>query len=272
MSSGVVQIVVYNVKNQSSILITSDSVDAGLTPQWTPDGKIIYFARSSYDLNDSGATYVVDPDGGQKRKILDCAATIYFYKDGQTFLYILNYTEVHESSIDNGEDKFLFDINKTLGQQGAIIRDFNPIANELLISPNSADGRRQIATYGVAGRNLNILLTGEEGCTFFQMRYSNDFSKIVVVEHDSSDEYLSIIKEGTKKRIMRIAKSSPPANFSYEPMAFSPDDKYIAFSEQIWRTGQWISFSTPLFVIGSDGGTPYKFEDEAHGPSWNPLP
>jgi Tol biopolymer transport system component len=55
-------------------------------------------------------------------------------------------------------------------------------------------------------------------------------------------------------------------------MEFSPDGRYIAFSKQIFHTGQWVSFSTPLFIVNVDDGTVHQLEEEAHGPSWNPQP
>jgi Tol biopolymer transport system component len=272
LPTSVVEVVVYDTKTNTNTMLTNDSVNTGLTPQWTPDGKIFYFSQSSYNVYDSGATYLINPDGSQKKKILDFGATIYFYNDSYNFLYIMNYTQVYKSNVDKTVGAFLFDINQTLSQQGSIIRDFNPVSDELLISPTTANGKREIAAYGVSAKSLNVLLTAEDGYTFFQMKYSKDFAKIVVVEHDSSnDEYLSVLENGEKKRLMKIPASNPHINFSYQPMEFSPDGKYIAFSEQIWHSDQWVSFSTPLFVINTAGGSPYKIEDEAHGPSWNPL-
>lgn len=51
-----------------------------------------------------------------------------------------------------------------------------------------------------------------------------------------------------------------------------PDGKYIAFSKQIFHSGQWVTFSTPLFIVNVDNGAVHQLEDEAHGPSWNPQP
>jgi hypothetical protein len=270
LPSSVVEVVVYDTKNRTNTMLTNDSVNTGLTPQWTPDGKICYFAQSSYDVYASGATYLINPDGSQRRKVLDFGATIYFYNDSYNFLYIMNYTKLYKNNIDNTINEFLFDIDQTFNQQGTIIRDFNPVSNELLICPNTIDSKSEIATYGIDTRNLRVLLTAEDGYTFFQMKYSKDFSQIAVVEHSNSDEYLSILVNRMKKRLIRIPTGNSSINFSYNPMEFSSDGKYIAFSEQIWHSDQWVSFSTPLFVINTTGGEPYKLEDEAHDPSWNP--
>jgi Tol biopolymer transport system component len=264
-------VVVYDTKTRANAILTDDSIDAGLEPGWTPDGKILYFARNRYDVHDSGAMYVMNVNGGQKKKILNLGAQIYFYNDSYNFLYVVDYTKVYIGNVNSTAGEFLFDISEVLNQQ-VVVQGFNPLTEELLITPTATDGKRSIATYGVRTRGLSILLTAEEGYTFFQVKYSKDFRKIAFVEHSGNDEYLSVLENGVKKRLLRIPKTTPPVYFSYDPMEFSPDGKYIAFSEQIFHTGQWVTFSTPLFITDVTNATVWRIEEEAHGPSWNPRP
>lgn len=259
-------IIVYDTKTQTSKDL-SDGGGADLQPHWTPDSRV-FFGYSSSGSKYQG-TYLINPDGSNRKKILDTTATIYFYNDSYNFLYVLEHTKVYKSNIDNTVNEFLFDLRQTMGQQ-IVIQGFNPITEELLISPTNTDGMQTIATYSIITKSVHFLLTAEQGYSFFQMQYSMDFSKIAFIEYSNNDEYLSVFENGNKKRLVRIPSSSPAVHFSYEPMEFSPDDRYIAFSEQIINPGQWISFSTPLLIVNIVDGTVHKLEDEAHYPSWNP--
>lgn len=258
-------IIVYDTKTQTSKDI-SDGGGADLQPHWTPNSKVFFGYSSSSKYQ---GTYLMNPDGSDRKKILDTTATIYFYNDSYNFLYVLEHTKVYKTNIDNTVNEFLFDIGQTMSQQ-IVIQGFSPITEELLISPTDTEGMQTIATYSIITRSVHILLTAEQGYTFFQMKYSMDFSKIVFIEHSSNDEYLSVFENGNNRRLVRIPASSPVVYFSYEPMEFSPDGKYIAFSEQIFHSGQWISFSTPLLIVNVSDGIVHRLEDEAHYPSWNP--
>jgi len=262
-------IYVYDVESKISINLTSDGGGASQMPQWAPNGKV-YFGYPYFWAKYRG-TYIMNPDGTDRKKILDSTATIYFYNDSYNFLYVVDYTKVYKSNIDNANSEFLFDISQTLNQQGALIQGFNPLADEFLTSPKTADGKSVIATYGIRTRSLNILLAAEEGYTFFQMKYSKDFSKIAFVEHSSNDEYLSVLENGVKKRLVRIPASTPPVNFSYEPMQFSPDGRYIAFSKQVFQAGSWVSWAEYLYAVDVTSGAVQSI-DEGFYPSWNPRP
>lgn len=265
------EVVVYDSKTKTNTNLTNDSVDAGLTPQWTSNGKIFYYARSSYNVYDPGAMYIMNSDGSNRRKILDTSATIYFYVDSYTFLYIIG-TEVYKTNIDNTYNTLFFELPSSGSDNSITIRDFNPLTEEFLVNTSNVSGSYSaIATYNVETKQLTPLITAEDGYAFYFPKYSKDYTKIAFVEHSNSiGEYLSIFESGSKRRLVYLPKSSPQVNFSYNPMEFSPDGKYLAFSEQIWHTGQWVSFSTPLYIVNLTNLALHKLEDEAHHPSWNP--
>lgn len=257
-------VAVYDTKNKSNTILTSDTMQAGQMPGWMPNGKIYFTYRGPFWAS-PWATYIMNPDGSDKRKILDLVASIiYFYSDNYTFLYVVDWTKVYKTNIDSTLNEFIVDINA--------IQGFNPYKEELLISQPTTDGIYVIGTYSIRTKNLVVLLTAEEGYTFSHLKYSKDYSKIALIEHSDKDEYLSVLENGVKKRLVRIPASSPPVYFSYQPMEFSPDGRYIAFSEQIFHSGQWVSFSTPLFIVDILDGALRQLDDEAHCPSWNPRP
>ncbi len=261
-------IIVYDTKTQTGNDI-SDGGEASLKPQWTPNGKV--FFGYSHPWGKYHGTFLMNSDGSDRKKILDTTATIYFYNDSYEFLYIINYVQVYRSNIDNTINEYLFDISQELNQQ-VVVQDFNPLTNELLISPAIDSSKDAVATFNVNSKSLNILLNGEQGYNIYQVKYSNDYSKIGFIEHSNNDEYLSVLENGEKKRLVRIASSNPPVFFSYTPIEFSPDGRYIAFSKEIFHSGNWVSFSTPLLIVDINTGIVHLLEDEAHGPSWNPRP
>ena len=53
-----------------------------------------------------------------------------------------------------------------------------------------------------------------------------------------------MVEDGVKKRLVRIAASVPSVIFSYNGMVFSLDGNQIAFSKQVWNSGQWVFTSS----------------------------
>ncbi len=54
-------------------------------------------------------------------------------------------------------------------------------------------------------------------------------------------------------------------------MQFSPDDEYIALSENYWQTGQWVWWKEYLYVVNVNNGE-ITLADEGFNPSWSPKP
>jgi Tol biopolymer transport system component len=227
---------------------------------WTPNGKLCFIASS--------AVYVMNPDGIEKKKILDSQATIYFFRDNDTFLYrsTLGETKVYKTNLDHTLNEFVLDIEPP--GQFLTIRDFNCVTGELLVNTNAVPGSASaIATFNVQTKQLTAILKADEGYEVYLQRYSKDFSTIAFIEHSSKDEFLSVVSGGVKKRLVRIPASTPAVSFSYNGMAFSPDGKYIAFSELVYGSGVWLSLTEYLYVVDVSSGALY-FVDKGFYPSW----
>jgi Tol biopolymer transport system component len=264
-------IIVYDTKSETEINLTPDGPGASQMPQWLPNGKLCFgypFFWAPYK-----GTYIMDPDGKNKKMILDSVLTaavklIYFYPDNYRFLYVLNWTQVYRSNIDRTVNEYLVDLTQAVSPKVGI-QGFNPLTENLLVTSSSASGLSTISTYCLATKSTSIILTAEQGFQFFQVKYSNDYSKIAMVEHSDNDEYLSVLENGIKKRLVHIPKHSPAICFSYQPMEFSPDGQYIAYSKQVFNNSQLYSWTEYLQVVNITTG---EVNDIGQGlyPSWNP--
>jgi len=261
-------VMVYDTKAQTNTQLTPDSGLAGSTPQWTPNGKIYFGYRTSYW--DSAKTYLMNPDATNKRKILDVSASIYFYQDSYTFLYVYG-TRVYKTNIDGTFTEFILELQPS-SNEFFTIRDFDPTKGELLVNTNAiSSSSSAIATFSAETNQTKVLITADSGYVLVGQRYSRDYSEIVFNELSDNDEYLSVLQNGVKKRLVRILTGSPPVHFSYIPMQFSADDRRVAFSKQIFTSGQWISWRDELYVVDIITGS-LHYIDEGHGPSWNATP
>jgi Tol biopolymer transport system component len=197
-------VMVFNTKAQMNIQLTPDSGLAGLTPQWSPNGKISFLYRTSHW--DTAETYLMSPDGSNKKKILSVPAAIYFYQDSYTFLYV-DGTKIFKTNIDRTFDEFIVELQPAPGQFFTI-RDFDSMTGEFLAKTNVVQGSTNaIATYSAEGKQLKVILTDHDGYTLSLERYSKDFSKIAFVETDTvdySEEYLSVSANGEKRDLYKF--------------------------------------------------------------------
>ncbi len=268
-------VIVYDTKDKTEINLVSDGGLAEQQPRWAPNGQV-YFAYQR-PIGGKYAVWLMNPDGSNKKMILDSVATsvrteIYFYPDSRTFLYVLDYTRVYRNNIDMTANEYLFDIKQNLNQDLAI-QGFNPYTEDLLVSLKITDSTNAIATYNVNSKNVNILLTGENGYAFGQLKYSEDFSKIAFIEIETAskkydEEYLSVLENGGKRRLVKLTGEEW---FDYNPMQYSYNGQYITFSKNIYQSGQWVSWKSYLYVVDVSIGT-LQFIDEGISASWNPQP
>jgi len=266
---------VYDTQNRTYTNLTSDGGEASSNPQWTPNGKV-YFSYESPVLSPT-ATYMMNPDGSDKKKILnDSATSIYFYQDSYTFLYSAgDGDQIYKTNIDGTSDEFMCDFHQTLNQYVAI-QGFNPFTQEFLFTYTSAsDSLDRIATYNVATKIVTDLWTADHHCELYQVNWSNDFSKIAFIEFDNivndSKYYLSVLINGKRKVLIQIPYSDSHLSFSWYPTKFSPDGSYIAYDELVFGSGQWVNFLQYLYVVDANTGD-MQFVDKGFGVSWNPQP
>jgi hypothetical protein len=264
-------VAVYDVQNQSNTILTSDTMQAGQTPFWTPNGKICFAYRGPYWTSPWGI-YIMDPDGSNIREI-KINPSLYgvslFYQDSYTCLYV-DSNKVYKTNIDSTFNEFVLDLQPAQGQSIGIA-DFNPVADELLVGTNiTPDSSEAIAKYNVETKQLNVLLTADEGYILGGQRYSKDFSKIIFNEINTNgynEEYLSILENGAKRRLIRLPGQVGGEWFDYNPMRFSPDGKYVAFSKNVGTVLAWISY---LYVVDVTTGA-LQYIDMGFAPSWNPI-
>jgi len=153
-------IIVYDLQKNTYTNVTSDGGLADSGPKWTTNGKL-YFAYQN-PIGSTTATYIMNPDGSNKKKILDNSlsfggAKIFFYPDSYSFLYVIDYTKVYKSNIDNTYNQFLFDFNQTFNQT-INVQDFNPYTEEFLITLPITSTKNEIGLYSIKTNSFNILL------------------------------------------------------------------------------------------------------------------
>jgi Tol biopolymer transport system component len=248
--------------------LTEDGGQATTLPQWTRNGSV-YFAYQR-PIGSPTATYLMNPDGTGKRKILGSEAPIYFYSDNYTFLYV-NGTQVYKTNIDSSINEFIVDLQPDATHY-LTVRDFNSDRGELLVNSNVFPGDLEgIGTYDVNARALTPVVMADSGFLVIYGRFSRDFSAISFVEGDTITNhrwFLSIFRDGSKQRLLELDGKEM---FDWSPMAFSPDGKSIAYSKRVLISGQWVSWSIDLYVLNISSMSPTHV-DQGENPSWGLEP
>jgi Tol biopolymer transport system component len=247
-------------------LTTSGRINSG-TPIWTTDNKKIVYGYIGPQNNE---THIIDVDGSGDRKLKInptgwCVS--YIYPDNYTCLYSSG-TKLYKSNLDSSFSEFVLDEISTT------IRDFNPLTGELLVNTNvTPDSSEVIAEYNVETKQLNVLLAADKGFMISMQRYSKDYSKIVFDEMNTNgytEEYLSILENGVKRRLVRLfGGQAGGESLDFNPMQFSPDGKYVAFSKNVDQEGPWVWFKSYLFIVDITTGE-LQYIDMGFNPMWNP--
>jgi FlgD Ig-like domain/WD40-like Beta Propeller Repeat len=260
-------VAVYDVQNQTNTVLTSDTMEAGQNPFWTPNGKICFTLRGP---SLSWGNYIMDPDGSNVREIKinpSYYGVSLFYQDSYTCLYV-DSNKVYKINIDSTFKEFVFDIQETLNQYVAI-QGFNANTEELLITPETVDSVSTVATYNIKTKNLNILIRAEQAYTFSTVKYSKDFSKIALDEYGRNEEYLSVLENGIKTRLVKFTGTDREW-LDYNPMQFSPDGQYIAFTKNVTQQGPWYWWLSYLYTVNVTTGALRYIDYEGVAPTWNP--
>ncbi len=256
----------YNVKTGSLVNLTSDGMVAETTPRWTPDNRVFFVYRKTF--NEKNAVYLMNPDGSNKKKILNLVArTIYFYKDCYNFLYIDD-NKLYKTNIDNTYTEFIRDLETP----PTVIRDFDVSSNELLIVLPGKAGN-EIATLNTNTKEEKVYASARDGYGFGRCNYSNDYKQIVLIESGLEDSFLSVFKNGEIKRLVHLVVNQPNSfdYFGWAPLSFSPDGKYIIYTKICFEKvaallpKQNISYSEYLYVINIE-----KQKADFLGMAWNP--
>lgn len=261
--------IVYDTKLGTHTDVTSDGGLSASLPRWTPDGRVFFAYQRP--VGSLPATYLMNPDGSGKTKILDSVASgIFFYNDSYRFVYIQR-ARVYIANIAGTQNEFICDLEQLLNQYVAV-QGFDPVTEGLLLSYKSeVDSLNRIATYNVHSRTITDLLTAPKGYDFFQIGYSADCAHVYFVEHSEAEEYLSVLEAGGAKRLVRIPKANPHVAFSFNPFQFSPDGKYLAYSKQVWEYGPYVVFRDYLYTVEIANGID-RFVDAGWDPSWFASP
>ncbi len=265
-------IYVYDTQNKTYANLTSDGGIASSNPQWAPNGEV-YFSYESPVLSPT-ATYMMNPDGSGKRKILnDSATSIYFYQDSYTFLYI-NGTEVYKTNVDGTFHELVLELPQPGVAQYVTIRDFNPITGEFLVNTNMIAGSPEvIATYSAETNQLNVILTAPHGYSLALERYSKDYMQIAFIETDTTtyqNQYLSVFENGNTRMLVQTIGSIVKGEwFDVSPIQFTQDSKFIAFVKDVSPGGPSVNWKSYLYAVDvATGSTQYI--DQGFNSTWDP--
>ncbi len=257
---------VFDVKHDTCFNATSDGGVVALPPGWTPSSEL--YCAYQAPVGTPTATYLMNPDGTQKKRILSGAANIFFYSDGHSFVY-RNGSNWYRTDVDSTVNEFILN-EQPGGNQHITVQDFNGTNGDFLVNTNMVQGYSSvIGTFNAGTGVQKEIIFADPGFTLAFERYSPDHSKIVFVEIGASDQYLSIWWNGAKRRLVHLPHSDPPVAFSYWPMQFSSDGQYVAFSEQFFTSGQEVSWVERLYVVDIVSRGIQSFGD-GFAPSWPP--
>lgn len=264
----------YDIEKDITINLTSDAeIYFATLPIWTPDGQKIAFGY--HQIGGGYFEYIMEKDGSNKRKITDQSADIYFYNDSYTFIYIVDNKKVFKSNIDNTVNEFLFDIYQELNSSGndLTIRSFNPITEDLVITKKNSDGILGIASFNLKTRKLTTIISPEEGYNLIFKNFSKDYSKFAFLGNKAETddkEFLAVCENGVVKKLVELDTHSNGNHetFSHNPLQFSPDGRYIAFSRIIWGdSGGWVTQSESLYIVDITNSNT-QLIDTGMNPSW----
>ena len=270
----------YDIEKDITIDLTSDAeIYFATLPFWTPDGQKIAFGY--HQIGGGYFEYIMEKDGSNKRKIIEqdegiySYPSIYFYNDSYNFIYIMDSRKVFKSNIDNTVNEFLFDIYQVLNSSGndLTIRSFNPITEDLIITKKNSDGILGIASFNLKTRKLATIISPEEGYNLNFKSYSKDYSKFAFLGNKAETddkEFLAECENGVVKKLVELDTHSNGNHetFSYNPLQFSPDGKYISFSRIIWGSSEgWITQYESLYIVDTTNGNT-QFIDTGMNPSW----
>lgn len=270
--SGVANLCLYNTAEETFMpFLLSDSIDSDL-PMWTPDSRRIVYWYHVIPYPEE--THVIDVDRSNDRKLVHRPA--FFLPDSYTFFYADDSGKVFKSNLDNSVNDFVSDLWSGAG--AVVLRTFNANTQEMLFTKNS-DSLRTISCYNLITKELRKVFAGDTSYLITGITLSEDFSKLAFVESETGagqgehDEYLSILENGIKRRLVHIGiyDSAGGSSYfsSYRP-SFSPDGEYIAYDKLFMKSGQWVELINYLFAVEVATGISQSI-DRGNAFDWNPV-
>lgn len=254
------ELYLYDVYGDSLINLSLELGVEGLSGGWTPDGKKIIIGG-----------YIMNLDGSDRKKLTNIP--ISFYNDSYHFIYKKD-NILYKTDIDGLSDEFLVDL-KTLGEYEVWFDDFNPDEEIILCHEDSSGSSGYpflIKTFNLKTADIETLTIADSGWIFIKPKYCNDYSKITFREiyYDKNIEKLVILEDGIKKELVCLTDEDEWIDF--HPIAFSPNDNYLAYSKNVFQEGDWAWWKSYLHVVNINTKE-IKFIDgeKAVRPQWNPL-
>ncbi len=271
----------YNTVNDSLIgLVVSDTMDTAMN-QWTPDGRIIYSSRNKHESAIS--MYIIDVDGSNNRRLKYLVN--YIYPDSYNTLYLVTTSSkgalLYHSNLDGTVNEFIVDLTTFVSTStgGVKIFDFDPKANELFLfldDPSTALPN-MVAKYDITSQRLDTIAVSDSGWKFYNPKFSNEFEKTAMTEIHITDTVnytskLSILENGTKTTLAEFLHKDETGKtqfIDYNPFAFSPDNKYLAFSKNVVQPGTLVWWISYLYVVELETKQ-RTLIDCGKLPRWNP--
>jgi Tol biopolymer transport system component len=283
-TEGRAHLYLYDTLNDSLItnLIPSDTTETGFA-RWTPDGRIVY-GRNSYYV--AGVTTCIINVDGSNNRILKYNP-IYFYPDNYNTITwttgsgkgpVVYRTNLDGSVLDSVIDLGAFVLTRS---GAASIWDYNPNTNEILmlIDDPSTALPNMIAKYNITSKRLDTVVVADSGWKCYNPKYSSDFTKIAMTEVNVADAVnytnrISILDLTSHSKTTAVEIPITDANgktqlLDFNPFAFSPDDKCLAFSKDIYKSGSTISWISYLYVVLLETSQT-TFIDFGIDARWNP--
>jgi len=273
-SVGGCDIYLYDIIGDSLINLTNDLADneSASSPSWTPDGeKIIY---RYHKMGENRCQYIMNKDGSNKRKLSDWVR--FFYSD--SYHFICNREDsIYKTDIDGVSNELLMDLD-TLGEYTVWIDDFNPDEETFLCHEDSADWTFcysfLIKTYNFKTAEIDTLTVADSGWIYIHPEYSNDYSKISMIEKyiydDKHIEKIVILENGIKKELVRLTDKDEWIDS--HSMVFSPKDNYLTYSKNINQGTNPVWWKSYLHIVNiNTNEIRFIDEDKAVCPQWNPL-
>jgi len=272
----------YDTANDTLIgFLTADtSHDSMIT--WTHDSKRIIYLHWSR-LTGARGFYIIDLDGTNNRELKYPVA--YLYPDDYNILYTVKLSTkgdlVYHSNLDGTINEFIVDLTEFVhtNNGGVTICDFNPNANKLLLlfdDPSTALPNF-IAEYNITDKRLDTIITSDSGWKYYRPKYSNDFRKIAFVEAHIADtinyiQRISIFDHSTKNVLVEFPHKDEHNKSQFidsSPFAFSPDDKFLAFSKNVVQPGVMVWWISYLYIIDLETNQ-MTLIDTGSDAEWNP--